>query len=136
MNMLNTRAMQIMEQGLGAAALKHRVISHNLANINTPGYKALGVDFADRFREALARSAGRGLQVTSAGHISPNGDPGRIEPRLVRPLSTSMRSDGNNVDIDAEMVNLAENQIYYQALVHQISARLSLMSTIINEGGR
>ncbi len=135
MDLVNTRAMQLLQQGLGASALRHRAISHNLANLNTPGYKALRVDFMSQFRGALAGGNGIGMAATSPGHMVP-GSAVPAGASVSRSTATSMRTDGNNVDIDAEMVRLAENQIYYQAMANQISARFGMMSTVISEGGR
>lgn len=135
MRFLDTRAMNLLEQSLAASGLKHRAISSNLANINTPGYKAVRVDFYDRFQGALADRQGMALARTSTRHMGAQG-PVQIQPRLYRDQSSSMRNDGNNVDVDAEMVQLAQNQIHYQALLRQASDRINLLSTVINEGGR
>lgn len=135
MGLLETRAMRLLERGLEGTSLRHRAISSNLANINTPGYKAMRVDFFDRFQKSLDNSAGISLARTSPGHLGSEGWR-EVKPRVTRDNSTSMRSDGNNVDVDAEMVQLAQNQIHYQTILRQMTDRLTLLSTVINEGGR
>ncbi|NLZ51592.1 MAG: flagellar basal body rod protein FlgB, partial [Thermoanaerobacteraceae bacterium] len=55
----------------------------------------------------------------------------------VREIKTiTTRNDGNNVDVDEEMVKLAQNTLYYQALSQQVGAHFALLKTVINGGGR
>ncbi|HWQ62626.1 MAG TPA: flagellar basal body rod protein FlgB, partial [Negativicutes bacterium] len=101
----------VLEQALGAAALRHKVIANNIANVNTPGFKKSDVVFEDKLAAAMT---GKPLPMarTHAGHL-----PGRqgdaFTPAVVTDTTTSLRTDGNNVDIDAEMANVAKNTLYY-----------------------
>ncbi len=125
----------LLQKGLQAASLRQRTISHNLANVNTPGFKRSYVQFETILKEV--RRAGKiSLDTTRAGHIK--GTSSSIEsvaPQVRIDRTTSMRSDGNNVDIDREMVDLAINQLYYNSLVQRMSGRLSSLRNVIT-GGR
>lgn len=121
----------MLSDGLNEASLRHRVIANNLANLNTPGFKRSHVPFGSVLREAAEF-----LQPVSA---HPRHLPGRAReamPGVVRDTGTSMRSDGNNVDLDREMAELAMNQLYYQALVQRLSGRLGSAGYVINGGRR
>lgn len=112
-------AYKLIKKSLDAASLRQKVISHNIANINTRGYKRSEVVFEDELKETLKRNVG-------------NVD--AIEPEVVVDNSTSMREDGNNVDIDLEMSNMAANNILYNTLVSQANYKLSMMRFVISEG--
>jgi len=133
-------ASQILERALGASGLAHDVIAHNLANIDTPGYKRSEVIFQDRLRAAIkaAREGGLTGFRTDDRHIS-IGDlpsPGSVEPSVIVRAETSLRADGNNVDIDSEMVKLSQNTLLYQALAQLVRHKLNQLRSVITEGRR
>ena len=100
-------------KSLDASMLRARVISNNIANVNTPGYQRVEVSFEDELRTALNRSSVRGV-TTNAKHF-PLGrkDISAINPQISKPIDATQPSGVNNVDIDHEMAKLAENQILY-----------------------
>ncbi|MEA3423138.1 MAG: flagellar basal body rod protein FlgB, partial [Bacillota bacterium] len=77
-----------------------------------------------------------GLATTDDKHIGGSESIRRVNPAVVEDASTSVKSDGNNVDIDIEMVNLAKNQLIYNTLVQQTAKKYSNLRYIINEGRR
>lgn len=131
-----TTSLKILEKALDAAWLRNRAISNNIANVDTPNYKAYKVEFEDLLKEAL-ETRGIAGHRTNPKHFAIGTPPiEQINPRIERIRNTSFRLDGNNVDIDTEMANLAKNTIRYQALVEQLSQRLARLKTVINEGRR
>lgn len=112
---------ELIYRGMDAAALRQKIIANNVANANTPGFKRSFVTFEENVRDALA-----GKLPSSK----------RLQPKVQVDTSTSMREDGNNVDIDHEMVLMAANGIRYQALSQQLNDRFSMYRYIINEGRR
>jgi flagellar basal-body rod protein FlgB len=125
---------------LNGLAVRQKAISNNLANVDTPGFKAFEVHFEEQLREQLGQNqAYPTVRLTSSNPKHFASGVGKEEdgkPELVRSSNTVVRADGNNVDIDKEMVQLAENTITYNALVQLTSARLSLARYVINEGRR
>lgn len=109
----------LIKKELDVSALRQRVIAHNIANINTAGFKRSDVVFEDKLQDALDKN---GQYLDS------------VEPEVVRDDSTSFREDGNNVDLDKEMTDMAENNIMYDALVSQLDTKMGIMRTVINEG--
>lgn len=131
----------LLQKGLDAAWTRNDVISNNIANADTPGFKSSSVSFESLFKSAL-EDAENGAPSFSArqtrqGHVSFTGDTGNlgdISPVVTQNSGTTMREDGNNVDIEAENVALAKNTIYYYMLTEQINSEFSRLSMAIKEG--
>jgi flagellar basal-body rod protein FlgB len=135
MTLLHDSTTRLLVRGLDASSAQHRAHAHNLANVNTPGFKRSYVSFDQVFREAI-QSHGMRLAKTHPGHQSGSGQPHENPIQTEKDMQTSMRPDGNNVDVDREMTELAINQLYYQALVQQVNERTATVRYVINEGRR
>jgi flagellar basal-body rod protein FlgB len=124
--------------GLGGLSQRQRVIANNIANADTPNFKASTVRFETELAAALARpERGLPLHRTSGDHLAaPPAALADVRPREEIVQSLTYRNDGNNVDIDAEMSALADTQIRFAALTQLMSSRLGGLRTIINEGRR
>ena len=94
----NAFGIGLLSQLLDTAALRHRVIAQNVANVNTPGYRRLAVSFEDDLARALA---------------SPSGDL-PVKPRVVV-ADGPERVDGNTVDLNSEMNDMTRNALLYEA---------------------
>lgn len=136
MSLIGNRAITVLERSLDASSLRNKVISNNISNIDTPGFKRTEVSFEQTLQEALAGDTLTGRR-TDERHIPIGKDNlSDVRPSLFTDKSTSMRLDGNNVDIDAEMTGLATNQIQYNALTQQINQKFGLLKYAISEGKR
>lgn len=124
---------KILEQGLDASWLRNQVINNNIANVDTPGFKSSKVEFESIFKRALSRQSST-LKKTREGHIDMSSMPSNLSSMVVENNGTSIRMDGNNVDIDYESAELARNQIYYNTLVQQMSSEMRKLSLAINGG--
>lgn len=133
-SILSSPQENVLTNALSAAALRHKVISNNIANVNTPGFKRSVVSFEDHLAEAIEQG-GQVLTLTHDRHL-PGRMAGGYAPVISTDANTSLRTDGNNVDIDVEMANLAKNNIYYDAVVGQLSRYFSNLKSAINEGRR
>ena len=122
----------VLEKALAASSLRHKVISNNIANVNTPGFKRSDVVFEDILQQKLSDRAPLPMTQTHAKHISPH--PQSLSPAMHVMADYTLRTDGNNVDIDAEMANMAKNSIYYDALAQQMNRYFSGIKSAINEG--
>jgi flagellar basal-body rod protein FlgB len=101
---------------------RHEVIASNLANVETPGYRAQELDFADTLKEAF-RTAG----PERPGGVQP--------PDVVPDPSAPPRADGNTVDVDLQMAKLAQNGGKYVALAKILQQRIAQLKFAI-EGTR
>jgi flagellar basal-body rod protein FlgB len=124
----------LMKKALDASYLRQQAISNNVANINTPNYKAYRVVFEEELKKSMSSVSHVPLKVTHPRHIGVRNGEGQVEPRLVKDNSPAMRNDGNNVDIDLEMANLAANQLLYNTLVQQTNQKLGSLRHVILEG--
>lgn len=126
---------------------RQQVISQNIANADTPGYKALTVDFEGALAAAIASDRSR-LSSSSFGSVQGEqwwdrtpetglglglGDAvGRVTPQQGRQTSTTERVDGSNVDPDKEMSDLAANQIAYNTANALLRTRIGQFRTVIS----
>lgn len=120
-----------LEHGLNYSVTKGKAISQNIANVDTPNYKAKQVSF----KEILANAQSTGLPAYKTNHKHLDFRQRNIEPGVFDVSNFRYRHDGNGVDMDKEQANLAENQIYYNALVDRINGKLNTLQNVV-KGGR
>jgi len=135
-------AMSVLRQALDASSVTHETISHNLANVDTPGYKRSEVVFQDKLAAALRdmTESSSKLQgaLTNPAHIAIN-EPApldSVKPSVYVRAETTLRPDGNNVDIDSEMTKLSQNMLVYQTLTQLVGSKIAQLRTAISEGRR
>jgi flagellar basal-body rod protein FlgB len=132
-----TNGSMLLEKALDAAAVRNEIISQNIANVDTPGYKRKTVSFEEHLSGFMNADKVKMQRIDSRHMVSSRGD---LENALVRVEvdnnSTSVRLDGNNVDIDNEMASMAKNTIKYNTLVQRINSGFSMLKSVINEGRR
>ena len=128
------KPIDIYHKGLSASWTRNTVIRHNIANIETPGFKASGVEFESILRNSLN---GRGFVATRT-HVNHRdfgtGSIENIRPRVYQRNDLSMRADGNNVDIEAENVRLAQNSIFYNTIMEKMNSEIRRLRMAITEG--
>jgi flagellar basal-body rod protein FlgB len=124
----------LLKNALSASYIRQETLSNNIANVNTPNYKANRVIFEEELKKAISKSH-IGMQATHQNHIGGNVAQ-EIQAKIIKDKSTTMRNDGNNVDIDLEMANLAANQLLYNTLIQQTNSKISTLRYVINEGRR
>jgi len=122
--------MTLLRKELDAGALRQRVIANNIANVNIPRFKRSVVRFEESLQEALGKDT-LPLLTTDPRHIGGAKPPDELRPEVERDEGTTMRADGNNVDIDQEMALLAANTIMYNAAAQELNERLALLSYVI-----
>jgi len=105
----------LLERALAAASLRQKLLANNLANVDTPGYK--------RFD----------LAMKAALHQNMNSP---LENSIYRQAGTSLRLDGNNVDVEQEMTYVAENEAYFNAVANSLIKQLATLRYLITEGRR
>ena len=100
----------LMKMGLNATELRSKVIANNIANINTVGYERKYVTFEDTLKDKL--------------------EDAKIEVKIQK--YTSMREDGNNVDLENEKVNQAATTLEYNALLSLTNTKIAMAKSIIS----
>ena len=115
--------MNLIEKALNIRSSCHKVISGNIANVDTPGYKEKYLDFRKEMDRAM-RHDGMGVTGSSVEIMENQSNDGL----------TSI--DGNTVNVENEIVKLTENQVMFQSLVQVAAKRFSMMKFLISEGKR
>lgn len=112
-----------MEKSLDAAWLRNDVISQNVANADTPGYKRKEVQFEDFLNSEMKHSRIQNGQ----SRISGGSDIKVVEDNA----NYSYRLDGNNVDIEREMAQMAMNTLRYNTLIQRINGQFAKLRNVI-----
>ena len=114
------KTVDLAQKALDLRSRRHEVLLSNIANADTPGYKAFDL----MVEEALSRETPKGeqlqMQRTEMGHLPPGGTAsyGTIQPQRVDLNSqVTLRGDGNTVDMDREMSSLAANQLQFRNVI-------------------
>ena len=119
----------LIKQGLSATNLRSKVISNNIANVNTPGYKAYHVSFEDNLNASMDQID---LNVNRDKHMQDSDKNGNLQ--VVQDKDLNMKQDGNSVDIDNEMADQATNELEYKALITELNNRIAIKNFIIKDG--
>ena len=128
--MLFNNTFSTVENALNYSSLKQKVIADNIANVDTPNYKAKDVSFKTMLDGSLSQSIS--TKVTDPRHIPFQQD--ADNSAIITQANLDYNDNGNSVDIDREMSNLATNQIYYSALTDRINGMFSTLQTVIKGG--
>ncbi|WP_293983924.1 flagellar basal body rod protein FlgB [uncultured Clostridium sp.] len=134
----------LLKSGLKAANLRAKTISNNMANINTKNYKKFSVVFEENLKndsdssfkmrtsnENHYTSNSSFLKRTKDSHLCDDESTYGDNISIHQDNSTSMRSDGNNVDLEVEKVNQAANTLKYNALITSINNKFNGLKTVI-----
>ena len=138
----NIGAFDIVANALSVADLRQQVYANNIANASTPGYKRESVSFETALSNALDRSgvaptAQLGQKSIPIPSVTPTSGSMNwsgaltVTPQIVSDPSTTVNNNGNNVDVNAEMASLAENQIRYNGLTQDLQMRIQRLQTAI-----
>lgn len=117
----------LLEKALDVESLRRKVIANNIANVDVPHFKRSEVNFESQLRRVIEENKdpdyGLPAKMTDKKHI-PFFTPKNIknvQPRINLDYSTTFRNDGNNVDIEKEIVDSAKNQMRYNAFITMIN---------------
>ncbi|MBT2657828.1 flagellar basal body rod protein FlgB [Bacillus sp. ISL-18] len=121
----------LLNRALDASSLRQQVISNNLANAETPGYKAKQVVFEDILKQHLANQTNFVGTRTNPRHIVIGQPTDGITAKMVENTDTVMQNNGNNVDPDAEMTEMGKNALWYYTLTEQLNSEFQQLSIAI-----
>ncbi|MBS4016631.1 MAG: flagellar basal body rod protein FlgB [Dechloromonas sp.] len=112
---------EVYSKAIGLRVQRHQLLASNIANADTPNYKARDFDFSAAMQNALAGRAASGampLARTAGGHLSGEGMTGSAHVQYRKETQSAV--DGNTVDMDVERAQIADNAIQYQILTQLI----------------
>ena len=122
-------------KALALRTQRNELLANNLANADTPGYKARDIDFAAAMRSARTDGGNLRMATTDAQHIpaSPGRAPG-LDPAVAYRIPQQPSVDGNTVEADVEQANYAENVVGYQASLMFINRKIRGLTLAIRGG--
>lgn len=122
-----------LEKSISIAQKRNTIISSNISNLDTPGYKSKDIDFKSELAAALETNRKMDLVKTDPRHINlkMNSD------QMIASFEEQGEWNGYNwVNIDREMTKLTENNLMYRTAVEVLLRKMALLKEVIKEGGR
>ena len=118
-----------MEQGLRVRAQRQQVLATNIANADTPNYKAKDLDFNQAMKAALGNTGSQeNMSVTNSKHI---GSANNVSAQVKERSNLQNSADGNTVDMDVEQSQFAENALQYETLVSMINGTFKNINSVM-----
>jgi len=116
----------VLSKTLDAAAARQKAIANNIANVETPGYKRSYVSFENELAKVLDQQSKAGIRKELKG----------LTPVRETDVLSAEQANGNNVNIDAEIADLAKNQLNQKAAAVLLEGKISMLRAAITEGKR
>ena len=130
---VSDKTLQALESALKFREMRQKIISSNISNAETPGYKAKRLDFEAALARALDVDGQMGMNVSDEQHFDVgSGRFDNLQPEIYEDPNGIVSDDGNTVDREAEMARMVDNKIYHEALVQLINKKLALKKYLIN----
>ena len=127
----------LLERSLNMRSLQHRVLSSNIANLDTPNYKAVELAVAEEINSSQNAASSIQLVQTKPGHLPLKHEVAdHLKLKTAKPPEFSLRGDGNTVDLDRTMGDLAENTLLYKTAAQIISRKFSGLKSAIRGGNK
>ena len=126
-----------LQKTLDAGSQRHKVLTSNIANIDTPNYKAFEVVMEDTIKRNHRSAGPIELMRTGPRHLS--GRHSSLNPIKIKTADSTannFRADGNTVDLDRTMGKLAENTILYRSAAQIIKKKFQGLKNAIQGGGK
>ena len=132
-NSLFGNTIELASKALDLRSRRHEVIISNIANADTPGYKAFDLYVDEALSRQTSAEGGIALERSNPGHIPAHHSAGAGgSPKEIQLSSqVTLRGDGNTVDMEREMSNLAANQLMYRASAQILSKKFQSLRSVI-----
>lgn len=130
------KTMRLLERTLDLRSAKQRVISSNLANEETPGYRASELTFMDQLQSAQKGRLPIVLAATQTRHFGIRGPQGiqAVSGKLNEVPAGDLPLDANSVNLELEMAKLSENAMQYNAAATILAGKFRSLLSAIREG--
>ncbi len=130
-----SQTVSILEKALDLRSKKHNVIASNIANMDTPDYKAFDLIIEKELQKVTGKGNSISLNKTNKAHMqSQRSKAGGVSVVIDDTQGLSLRGDGNTVDIDKQMGNMAENTLMYKAAAQMIYSKFQGLKSAIQGG--
>jgi flagellar basal-body rod protein FlgB len=130
-----TKNDRLLTTALDGLSARQRTIADNVANVDTPQFKASRVSFESALKQAIGTEDQPLAMFKVKDAVSGPGDaPAEIKPTVTVESESSRRNDGNNVDVDREMLDLTDTNMRFNAVIQTMSSKLQILRYAINGG--
>jgi flagellar basal-body rod protein FlgB len=124
---IDDKTVQALAASLKYRQLRQELIASNIANAETPGYKSKKIDFEEALARALDVDDELTMKTTDSKHYNVGGGGFKnLQPEIREDANGIISPDGNTVDRDQEMAEMAENKIMYDASITLLNKKLAL----------
>lgn len=131
------KAIDTLSSSMNYRQLRQNLITSNIANAETPNYKALRLDFENALQDAVDTEGTNSMNMTSKKHFMRGGGGiDNVGAQIFEDPDVIPSNDLNTVDIEKEMTRLTANQIMFDAATKLINKKLSMLKYAISEGGK
>lgn len=130
--LFSDRTPKLIRKSLDFNTQKAAVIATNIANSETPGYKAIRVKFEEILQQAATGNS-LPLKTTNPKHIDASGNAMKTSEPVIEIDLSAGRLDGNNVNMEKEMIGLTETQMAYEAAIAAMTKRGGIIKSAIIE---
>jgi flagellar basal-body rod protein FlgB len=128
----------LMEKSLELRSRRNSMLAANIANRETPNYRAQDLVFEKELKEAYHSDRPGPLKTSDPRHFDGIRRKAieSVQGQQINSHSPDPRMDGNTVNLDKEMMKLAENQLMYEATIRAVNWKINMLKSAITEGGR
>jgi flagellar basal-body rod protein FlgB len=134
---LFSNTISLLEKSLNLRSKRHQVLAANIANLDTPNYKAFDLVIKEAFDKSTGGSGKIKLERTHANHLPMNADRSdRLTLTQAPEPEFSLRGDGNTVNLDKTMADVAENTLLFKTAAQIISRKFKGLKNVIDGGGK
>jgi flagellar basal-body rod protein FlgB len=131
-----SRTVDLVHRAMDARSMRQDIIANNLANAETPGFKRSELSFESELKRALESSQQKPaleLAITDAGHISNRQvrDYREVAPRRVLDFTSAAQNNGNNVDMEQELMGYVQNLLMYSMLAQAETFEFSQVNSVL-----
>lgn len=131
---MEDKTIQALAASLKLRQMRQEILSTNIANADTPDYKAKRVDFEAALQRALDVDENMSMLTDDDGHFDVgNGGFNNLEPEIYDDPNGIVSEDGNTVDRDAELAKMAENKVLYDSAVKLLNKKLGMLKYTISQ---
>ena len=134
--MFDNKIFTLLQKTLDFRTQRQDLLASNIANKDTPGFKAEDMVFEKSLEKALHAEEPGPLKTTDVKHFDGRNTPALelVKAQRIHSASPFPDFDGNTVDLDREMAKMAENQLMYNASIRMLSHKFKMLKTAITEG--
>lgn len=120
--LFENRTSKLLERAMDASMIRKQLINQNIANVNTPFYKRLDIDFADALNDRINKDELEMVRTHPMHFANPK--PGLGPIKITRETKTLSRYDTNNIDVEFEMAQDAQNTLFFQSITQTWKKRM------------